>query len=68
MNFFTEQFGIYLARWILSAFVMMIPLWIINKYRLTKIFGKYKEYCDLIFVSIIGAFIFYHLDQFIFKQ
>lgn len=67
MQFFTEQFGIYLCRWILSAFVMMIPLWIINNYRLTKRFGKYKEYLDLIIVSIIGAFIFYNIDKYIFK-
>ena len=68
MNFFTEQFGIYLSRWIFSAFVMMIPLWIINKYNLTIVFGKYKEYVDLIIVSIIGAFIFYNIDQYIFKN
>jgi len=67
MDFLTEQFGIYLSRWILSAFVMMIPLWVINKYNLTIMFGKYKEYVDLVIVSIIGAFIFYNIDQYIFK-
>jgi len=67
MCFLTEQFGIYLSRWIFSAFVMMIPLVIINKYGLTKKFGKYKEYIDLVIVSIIGAFIFYNIDQYIFK-
>jgi len=68
MCFFTERFGIYLSRWLLSAFVMMIPLVLINKYSLTKKFGKYKEYIDLVIVSIIGAFIFYNIDQYIFKH
>ena len=68
MNFLTENFFWYLCRWILSAFVMMAPLWIINQYDLTIKFGKYKEYIDLIIVSIIGAFIFYNIDLYIFRK
>jgi len=45
----------------------MIPLYLIQKYHLTDKFGKYKEYIDLIFVQIFGAFIFWWIDQIIFR-
>jgi len=66
VSYFSIKFVIYLLRWIISAFVMMIPLYIINKFNLTKNF-KYKEYIDLILVQIFGAFIFWYIDQLIFK-
>jgi hypothetical protein len=45
----------------------MIPLVIINHYKITERFEKYKEYIDLVIVSIIGAFIFYNIDKHIFN-
>lgn len=63
--YLTKIFLIYLFRWILSAFIMMLPLYILVKYDCCK--GKYQEYIHLVIVSIIGAFIFYPLDLFIFK-
>ena len=66
VSYFSIKFVIYLLRWIISAFVMMIPLYIINKFNLTKNF-KYKEYINLILVQIFGAFIFWYIDQLIFK-
>jgi ABC-type glycerol-3-phosphate transport system permease component len=65
ISYFSVDFIIYLGRWILSGFVMMLPLYLLNKYTITS--GKYKEYVDLIIVQIIGAFIFWYLDQIIFK-
>lgn len=71
-NYASIEFGIYLCRWIISAFVMMVPLYFINKFHLTefknKKLSKYKEYLDLIIVSIIGAFIFFNIDQIIFNN
>lgn len=61
-----EQFLIYLLRWIVSAFVMMIPLWFLIKIKCC--YGnKYMEYIHLLIVQIIGAFIFYKIDAWIFK-
>ena len=65
MDFFTLKFLIYLSRWILSAFVMMIPLWFLVKIDCCK--GKYQEYIHLIIIQIIGAFIFWNIDRLIFK-
>jgi len=66
ISYFSFKFLLYLLRWIFSAFIMMIPLYLINKFNLTKNF-KYKEYIDLILIQIIGAFIFWYIDQYIFK-
>jgi len=66
MDYFSTTFGVYLLRWIFSAFVMMVPLYFLNKYKVTNKF-KYKEYIDLIIVQIIGAFIFFNIDKLIFN-
>jgi len=66
ISYFSFKFLLYLLRWLLSAFIMIIPLYLINKFNLTKNL-KYKEYIDLILVQIIGAFIFWYVDQLIFK-
>ncbi len=65
-SYLSFEFFLYLVRWILSAFVMMIPLYLINRYKITEKF-KYKEYIDLILIQIIGAFIFWWIDQMIFR-
>jgi ABC-type glycerol-3-phosphate transport system permease component len=65
-SYLSIEFFVYILRWIFSAFIMMIPLYLINKFKLTDNF-KYKEYIDLILVQIIGAFIFWWIDQIIFK-
>ena len=65
MDYLSLNFLIYLCRWILSAFVMMIPMYFLVKYRIFE--GKYQEYIHLIFVQIIGAFIFYKIDYYIFN-
>ena len=68
-GYFSIDFLLYVGRWIISAFVMMVPLYIINKYKLTdKVCKKYKEYLDLIIIQIIGAFIFWYIDQMIFAK
>jgi len=64
-NYFTLQFLIYMLRWIVSAFVMFIPLYFLVKYECCK--SKYQEYIHLVIVQIIGAIIFFHLDKLIFK-
>jgi len=64
-DYFLIQFLIYLLRWIASAFIMMIPLWFLVRTKCCK--GKYQEYIHLILVQIIGAFIFYNIDKYIFK-
>jgi ABC-type glycerol-3-phosphate transport system permease component len=66
-DYFSFTFFIYLLRWIFSAFVMMIPLFLIQKTNLTSRFGKYKEYIDLILVQIFGAFVFFEIDKIIFN-
>jgi len=65
MNYISDQFIIYLCRWILSAFVMMIPLWFLVKINCCK--GKYQEYIHLVLIQIVGAFIFFPIDTIIFK-
>jgi len=67
-DYFSFTFLLYLCRWILSAFVMMLPLFFIQRYKLTNRFGKYKEYIDLIIVQIVGAFLFFELDKYIFDR
>ena len=74
-SYLSIDFLIYIMRWIFSAFVMMIPLYFINKFNITEKllnkklekYKKYKEYIDLIIIQIIGAFIFWWIDQMIFK-
>jgi len=73
ISYFSFDFILYVLRWILSAFVMMIPLYLLNKYNITsqsklKNLYPYKEYIDLIIVQIIGAFIFWWIDQIIFLR
>jgi len=65
-SYISLEFILYLLRWILSAFVMMLPLYIINHYKITEKY-KFKEYIDLIIIQIIGAFVFWWIDQLIFK-
>jgi len=72
-NYFSFDFALYVLRWIFSAFIMIIPLYLLNKYNITsqnnlKKFYIYKEYIDLIIVQIIGAFIFWWIDQIIFLK
>jgi len=61
-DYLSWHFALYVGRWLLSAFVMMVPLYLI------KTFTKIKnEYLHLVMVQVVGAFIFYHLDAYIFK-
>ena len=57
------HFLLYVGRWIISAIVMMVPLYLIKRY--TKITN---EYMHLLMIQIIGAFIFYHIDAYLFKS
>jgi hypothetical protein len=71
-SYLSIEFLLYILRWIMSAFIMMIPLYFLNKYNITnkdklKSLYKYKEYIDLIIIQIIGAFVFWYIDQMIFK-
>jgi len=73
-SYLSIDFLIYVGRWIFSAFVMMIPLYFLQKFQISKYFKKikgykteYQEYIDLIIIQIIGAFIFWYIDQMIFK-
>ena len=63
-DYLSIQFIIYLLRWIVSAFVMMLPLYILSRTKCC-VGSKYKEYVYLVLVQIFGAFIFYMLDKFI---
>jgi len=65
-SYFSFEFFLYLIRWIVSAFIMMIPLYLINHFKITEKF-KFKEYIDLILVQIFGAFVFWWIDQMIFR-
>ncbi len=56
------HFLLYVGRWILSAIVMMAPLYFIKKYTTIT-----NEYVHLIMIQIIGAFIFYQLDAYLFR-
>ena len=62
MSYLSLHFLLYVGRWILSAFVMMVPLYLIKKYTKIK-----NEYVHLVLIQIVGAFIFYRLDAYIFK-
>jgi len=66
MDYFSIQFTIYLFRWIVSAFIMFLPLWILVKMECCKD-NKYQEYLHLLICQIVGAFIFFEIDKFIFK-
>ncbi len=65
MDYLTLQFGVYLLRWILSAIVMFIPLYLLVETNCCK--GKYQEYIHLLLVQIFGAFIFFNIDKWIFR-
>ena len=60
------EFILYLIRWIVSAFVMMLPMYFLVKQECCK--GDYQEYIHLLLVQIFGAFIFYPIDKWIFTQ
>jgi hypothetical protein len=60
-KYLTKQFSVYVGRWILSAFVMMPPLWFFSKI-------IENNYINLLLVQIIGAFIFYRIDEYIFVK
>jgi len=66
-QYLSWTFLLYLFRWIVSAFVMMIPLWFLVKLKVAEN-SKYKEYIHLLIVQIIGAFIFFWIDKFIFNH
>jgi len=63
--YFSSTFLIYLLRWIISAVVMMLPLYFLVKFECCK--GKYQEYYHLVLVQIFGAFIFFNIDRLIFE-
>ena len=63
LDYGSVEFLIYLFRWIISAFVMMLPLFFLVKFKCCN--GKYQEYVHLVIVQIIGAFIFYKIDKWI---
>jgi len=63
--YFNEQYLIYLFRWIISAIVMMLPLYLLVKFDCCK--NKYQEYIHLLIIQVIGSFIFYPIDLLIFK-
>jgi len=66
MDYFSLYFLLYLLRWVISAFIMMIPLWFLVKIKCC--YGnKYQEFIHLLIVQIIGAFIFFPIDYFIFS-
>jgi len=62
---FSLTFLIYVLRWIISAFVMMIPLYFLQKYNCCN--NRYQPYIHLVIVQIIGAFIFFYIDSLIFS-
>ena len=66
MDYFSLHFLAYTARWITSALVMFIPLYFLVTINCCK--GPYQEYIHLLLVQIIGAFIFYRIDAYIFTQ
>jgi len=65
MDYFSYQFIIYLLRWIVSGIVILPFIYLLINYKCCK--GKYQEYIHLILVQVIGAFIFYNIDKYIFK-
>jgi len=65
ISYFSADFLIYLGRWLLSGVVMLPFIWYLIKIECCK--GRYQEYVHLILVQIIGSFIFWYLDQWIFK-
>jgi len=66
MDYLSLQFIIYLARWITSGLVMLIPLYLLIKFECC-LQSKYKEYIHILILQIIGAFIFYPIDKLILK-
>jgi len=66
MDYFSFSFFIYFLRWILSGFLMLIPLYFLIKYNCC--YNKYQEYIHIIILQAIGAFFFYPIDNFIFNS
>jgi len=65
MSYISEQYFIYLLRWLLSYVVMLIPLYLLVKTDCCK--SKYQEYVHLLIIQVIGSFLFYPIDLLIFK-
>jgi hypothetical protein len=59
-DFLSKQYGIYLGRWVISAFVMM-PIMILLESFL-PLWG------NLIVGQIFGSLIFFKIDKWIFKE
>lgn len=57
-----KKFGLYLMRWQLSSFFMMIPLFCLRS------IGWNNSYYNLVIVQFIGAIVFYRVDKWIFKS
>ena len=66
MDYLSINFIIYVGRWIISAAVAMPFLWLLIQYKCCSE-SKYVEYIHLLIVQIIGAFLFYKLDQLLLK-
>ena len=66
-DYFTIQFLGYLLRWVVSAMVMFVPLWLLVKFECCSR-SNYSEYIHLTIVQIIGAFIFFRIDKLIFSN
>jgi len=65
MDYLSTQFLVYLGRWLLSGVIMLLPLYMLIYFNCCK--GKYQEYIHILILQIIGAFIFYPIDLYIFK-
>ena len=59
------EYFIYLGRWILSYFVLLVPLWLLMKWNCCN--NKYQEYIHLFILQVVGSIIFYPIDKMIFK-
>ena len=65
-DYLSIHFLIYLGRWIISAVVMLPFIYLLVRYKCCE--SKYKEYIHLIIVQIIGSFIFFEIDKYIFTN
>jgi hypothetical protein len=59
-EFFTKQYAIYLARWIISAFVMMPIMLFLES--ILPLWG------NLLVGQVFGSLIFFKIDKWIFKE
>jgi len=65
MSYISIKFLIYLLRWIFSGVIMLMPLYLLLKIKCCE--GKYQEYIHILLLQIVGAFIFWYIDNWIFK-